>query len=130
LRRDYEAARRNVYTLCNELMSRDEQAIAEGKAYPNITQTDAETIKTFFDKHWNHFAGEASQPMVALIPRSIIGKNQPLCETYTDYREADIDLVQYMGVITQDVDLRIKKALDASDIAIAKLPAYNSVHSA
>lgn len=129
-RRDYDAAKHNITLLCSELMSRDEQQVAAGKAYPNITSEESETIHAFFEKYWQRLAGQDSSPKLALIPREVVGMNHPFYATYAELEQSGSSLTDYMGAILYDVDARVKKPINASGVAIAELPDYSSVHQA
>jgi len=137
-RRDYQQAKQNVIDLCDRMMSSTKEDIDANKAYPNITTEERQEIMDFFEKYWLKFAGETSQPRVALIKRSSIPEIQlgPLdfddfCETYKKTPE-EVDIRWAMNEILEmehfGVDSRLIKNVSPENLRIVDLPDYNTVN--
>jgi hypothetical protein len=135
-RNDYETAKQNITTLCEEWQSSKEEDIATGKSYPNITDTERNQIMEFFEKYWHLFRGKDYKPMLALIKREAIDSDLPLdFETnmkllgQSQKRETDIyELINSLRQRNQMiVDAKTNINISPEDIDFVELPDYQQV---
>jgi len=134
-RKDYEQAKENVTALCAQMKN--------ASVVQPLSEDEERQIFEFFEKQWKRFAGENSQPKVALVNRSYFEGNDippryefgPLREwlnrgSYsTRYENRDV-CEFFLKQMRFGNDLSVKKAIPPSEIVIVTLPNYSDVYPA
>ena len=137
-KRNYDSAKNNITTLCEQLMSRAGKDIEAGKAYPNITLDEKIEIFQFFEKYWGLLANEKSIPKCALIKRSAIHRDKTTTNSYEDYeklcRKLGIDDTSLEGAISlmllsKEHDIQLDQKINPEDMEIISLPEYKKIHT-
>lgn len=137
-RRDYKTARRNIEDVCTALMSRKEEDIHAGKAYPNITEQDKQILLDFFEKYWAFFAGEKSKPKGALIQRSALQLATSSYDSFDDYLRTNPHFGNAKTTVQDAIrtllgsggfynDVQIEHDIPPQGIKTVDLPDYNKV---
>lgn len=135
-RRDYTAARQNIELLCDELSSRDEAAIAQQLAYPNLTSHERDSIIQFFEKYWYICTGPNSHPSLALIDKKALGHDSDAFESFDESRaileeiEGDTSLEASVSFLldAQHIDKQITTTVPPENLHILTLPDYETIY--
>lgn len=139
-RRNYDAARKNIITMCDEATNRDDVAIAARRSPPKMTPEEKTKILAFFEKYWKKFCGANSGAKVALIERGAIGQDNDYkyAEPLTHYRDqakkysyVDPSLAAYLAHRLMDSranDFGLTNGIPSEKIKIISLPSYEAVH--
>ena len=139
-RRDYAAAKTNIVTMCDTMMSRSDEDIKAGKTHPKMTAEEKNKLLDFFEKYWAKFCNEQSIPKVAMIRRKAIGRDRVISfEKFNEYTELHRRLgmtqrthtmAEYVEYIlhSRENDTGVQELLSPQDIQIISLPKYVEVH--
>ncbi len=125
---DYQAAKRNLNMFLDRLMSRSEEKIKKGMAYPNISREERDKILEFFDEHWSKFTGDI-KPQVAVIKKSVIDKEMGDLGVDEYFANDEMSFISkvYNLIGNEYVDKQINYNIKPEDFAIIELPNYNEI---
>lgn len=126
---DYQAAKRNLNMFLDRLMSRSEEKIKKGLAYPNISREERDKILEFFDEYWVKFQGE-TKPQVAVIKKSVINKeikNLDVDKYFSDDNWLWLEKIEFL-LESENIDQQIDQDIKAEDFQVFELPEYNEVY--